>query len=119
MKCFKGRLKFQPGSFFQVNSSLADKLVNLVLDSLPKSGNKFLELYCGVGLFTAFLAPRYKEIFAIEENESACDDFAENLDEFDNISLYVGSTRNVLPGLKNSLIAFCLILQDLVLMKLV
>jgi len=92
--------KVSAGSFFQVNSSLTDKLVNLVLDSLPKSGNKFLELYCGVGLFTAFLAPRYKEIFAIEENESACDDFAENLDEFDNISLYVGSTRNVLPGIK-------------------
>jgi len=92
--------KVSAGSFFQVNSSLADKLVNLVLDSLPKSGNKFLELYCGVGLFTAFLAPRYKEIFAIEENESACDDFAINLDEFDNISLFVGATRDILSGIK-------------------
>jgi 23S rRNA (uracil1939-C5)-methyltransferase len=92
--------KVSAGSFFQVNSSLTDKLVNLVLEYLPKSGNKFLELYCGVGLFTAFLAPRFKEIIAIEENESACDDFVVNLDEFDNISLYVGATRDVLPGIK-------------------
>jgi 23S rRNA (uracil1939-C5)-methyltransferase len=74
--------------------------VNLVLDSLPISGNKFLELYCGVGLFTAFLAPRFKEIIAVEENESACNDFVVNLDEFDNISLYVGATREILPGIK-------------------
>lgn len=92
--------KVSAGSFFQVNSSLADKLVNLVLDSLPISGNKFLELYCGVGLFTAFLAPRFKEIIAVEENESACNDFVVNLDEFDNISLYVGATREILPGIK-------------------
>lgn len=93
--------KVSAGSFFQVNSSLSDKLVNLVLDSLPKSGNKFLELYCGVGLFTSFIAPGFKEIFAVEENESACDDFAVNLDEFDNISLYVGATRDILPGIKD------------------
>jgi len=93
--------KVSAGSFFQVNSSQAEKLVKLVLDSIPQSGEKFLELYCGVGLFTAFIAPRFREISAIEENESACGDFAVNLDEYENISLYVGSAKDVLPELSD------------------
>jgi 23S rRNA (uracil1939-C5)-methyltransferase len=91
--------KVSAQSFFQVNSQQAERLIDQVLEFIPQSGFRFLELYSGVGLFTAFIAPRFQEIVAIEESESACNDFAANLDQYDHISLYVGSMNAVLPGI--------------------
>ncbi len=59
-----------------------------------------LDLYSGVGLFSAFLAPRVKELVAVESSESACNDFAINLDAYDNVSLYIGTAEQILPGLE-------------------
>jgi len=47
-----------------------------------------LELYSGVGLFSAFLAPRVGELVAVEASPAACRDFAFNLDTYDHVSLY-------------------------------
>ncbi|MEP6985793.1 MAG: TRAM domain-containing protein, partial [Chloroflexota bacterium] len=45
------------GSFFQVNLPQAEKLVDIILERLNLQGTeKLLDLYSGVGLFTAFLA---------------------------------------------------------------
>ncbi len=33
-------------------------------------------------------------------SESACEDYAVNLDEFDNVELYVGAAEQILPALK-------------------
>ncbi len=54
-------------SFFQVNTSQAEKMVDKTLNLLVDCGKKLLELYCGVGLFTSFLAPYFEEVVAIEE----------------------------------------------------
>lgn len=86
-------------SFFQVNVSQAEKMIDLVCDYLPTRGKTFLELYCGVGLFTRFLADRYELVYAVEESTSSCDDFAINLDVFDHINLYVGSVKEIVPQL--------------------
>jgi 23S rRNA (uracil1939-C5)-methyltransferase len=59
-----------------------------------------LEVYCGVGLFSAFLAGRVKRLVGIEASESAGDDFAVNLDEFDHVELYQGTAEQILPGLE-------------------
>ncbi len=96
------QFKVSAGSFFQINNLQAEKMVDLVLNLLPASGESLLELYSGVGLFTAFCASRFTEVIAIEESESACEDFAFNLDEFDNISLYVGRVGDILPGIERS-----------------
>ncbi len=87
-------------SFFQVNISQAEKMIDVVGEYLPTKGKSFLELYCGVGLFTRFLADRYELIYAVEESSSACDDFAINLDVFDHINLYVGSVKDIVPQLE-------------------
>ncbi|MFH1999476.1 MAG: 23S rRNA (uracil(1939)-C(5))-methyltransferase RlmD, partial [Planctomycetota bacterium] len=55
---------------------------------------------CGVGLFSAFLAPKCKTVIGIESSESSCDDFAVNLDEFDNVELYEGEAEDVIPHLE-------------------
>ncbi len=54
----KGRdFRVSAGSFFQVNTAMAEKMVEHVLRGLPASPAVMLDVYCGVGLFSAFLAP--------------------------------------------------------------
>jgi 23S rRNA (uracil1939-C5)-methyltransferase len=89
------------GSFFQVNTEMAESLVKHVLEKLPDfvnldSQTTLLDAYCGVGLFSAFLAPRVGRLIAIEAAPSAVEDFIINLDEFENVELYEDTAGNVL-----------------------
>jgi len=59
-----------------------------------------LDVYCGVGLFSAFLADRVGRVVGIESSASACEDFVFNLDEFENVELYEAPAEAVLPGLE-------------------
>lgn len=87
-------------SFFQVNTLMAEAMVHYLLDHLSIPSNAILvDAYCGVGLFSAFLAPHVSRLVAIETSPSACDDFTVNLDEFDHIELYEAPVEAVLPAL--------------------
>jgi 23S rRNA (uracil1939-C5)-methyltransferase len=87
-------------SFFQVNTEMAGKLAAHLLTNLPVSPvTTLLDVYCGVGLFSAFFAPRLGRLIGIESSPSACEDFAINLDEFDNVELYEAPAEDVLPAL--------------------
>ncbi len=87
-------------SFFQVNTLVAEKMVGHVLSKLPTELDTVLDLYCGVGLFSAFLAPRCQRLIGIELSASACEDFAVNLDEFEGAELYEGLAEDVIPHLE-------------------
>jgi len=88
------------GSFFQVNLPQAEAMVSEVLSLLPlRPPELMMDLYAGVGLFSAFLAPLCQRLVAVESVSSACGDFAVNLDEFDNVELYNGLAEQVLPAL--------------------
>jgi 23S rRNA (uracil1939-C5)-methyltransferase len=88
------------GSFFQVNTGMAEKMVDHVLSILPVSqGTTLLDIYCGVGLFSAFFAGQVGRLIGIESSPSACDDFTANLDEFEAVELYQAPAEEVLPGL--------------------
>jgi 23S rRNA (uracil1939-C5)-methyltransferase len=97
----KDRLfRVSAASFFQVNTAMAGKMVQHLLDHLPVSaGTTLLDVYCGVGLFSSFFAGRVGRLVGIEASPSACEDFATNLDEFDNVELYQAPAELVLPGL--------------------
>ncbi len=89
------------GAFFQTNFSGADALVESVISIIEaEKPENLLDVYCGVGLFSAFLADKLKTIVGVEYSPSACSNFSENLDEFDNVSLYQGRAEQILPGLK-------------------
>jgi 23S rRNA (uracil1939-C5)-methyltransferase len=88
------------GSFFQVNTAMAEKMVDHLLENLNLHKDMIvLDVYCGVGLFSAFLAPRVGQLVGIESAPSAADDFVENLDEFENVTLYEAAAEDVLPVL--------------------
>jgi 23S rRNA (uracil1939-C5)-methyltransferase len=87
-------------SFFQVNTLQAGAMVDHLLSNLSlNSSTILLEVYCGVGLFSAFLAPRIGRLIGIESSPSACHDFECNLDEFDNVELYEAAAEQVIPAL--------------------
>ena len=93
--------KVSAASFFQVNTAMAGKMVEYLLTRLPVSpSSTLLDVYCGVGLFSAFFAPKCKIVIGVESSESSCDDFAVNLDEFANVELYEGYAEDVVPHLE-------------------
>ena len=107
------QLSLSPESFFQVNLGVAEKLVEYVLARLPQAhALNTLELYAGAGLFSLFLAERSYELIAIESSPSACYDFANNLDAYDNVRLYEGPVEEVLPALIDNLPSLDLVLLD-------
>ena len=86
-------------SFFQVNTAMAEKMVNHMLENLPvTSSSTLLDVYCGAGLFSAFFAPKCERVMGIESSSSACEDFSFNLDEFNNVELYEGLAEDILPA---------------------
>jgi 23S rRNA (uracil1939-C5)-methyltransferase len=89
------------GGFFQINVPQAEALVDLVLDRLRlQGGERVLELYSGVGLFTAFLAERAAQVTGIESYPPAVADATINLADFDNVELYEGTVEEMLRHVK-------------------
>jgi len=98
MQVGEKELRVSAGSFFQTNFSGARALAAVVSGFIRASGcRRLLDVYCGVGLFSTFLAREIEELAGIESSPSACRDFAFNLDEYDNVRLYQGMAEDVLP----------------------
>ncbi len=61
------RYRFHPTSFSQINESMAPVMLNLARDFLnPAPHESLLDLYCGYGLFSHFLAPGYRQVLGID-----------------------------------------------------
>jgi 23S rRNA (uracil1939-C5)-methyltransferase len=89
--------RISAGSFFQVNTVGAEVLVALSGELLALTGAEtLLDAYCGVGLFGLSLAEQARQVIGIEESESACEDFAWNARDLDNVTLHEGPVANVL-----------------------
>lgn len=86
-------------SFFQVNTPIAETMVQFLLDHLTLNNSmNVLELFSGVGLFSAFIAREVDYLTAVESSGSACHDFTINLAEYENVSLYEATAEDVLPS---------------------
>ncbi len=73
--------KYGPRSFFQPNPVMAEKMVEhiralLLQEDYSKKG--LLDLYCGVGLFSALLVDHFREVKGIECSEEAVNAAKEN-----------------------------------------
>jgi len=85
-------------SFYQVNSAQAERLVEIVLGALELEGHeRVLDAYCGIGLFTAFLAEEAGEVVGIEINAASVADAVFNLADAPNVTLIEGQVEDVLP----------------------
>jgi 23S rRNA (uracil1939-C5)-methyltransferase len=92
--------RVSPTTFFQVNPAVAEKMVEYLVAILPKPCGTVIDAYCGAGLFSAFMAPHCTRLIGIEAGAPACEDFAANLDEFENVELYEDTAEHVLAALR-------------------
>jgi 23S rRNA (uracil1939-C5)-methyltransferase len=104
--------RIRPSSFFQTNIPQAEQMARMVLDGLfsdfsPEQTRTMtvIDAYCGVGTFSALIAPHVSRVIAIEESASAIKDAHYNLDEDQSIGkeqqvdILKGKVEEVLPEL--------------------
>ncbi len=72
----EARYRVHAGSFFQTNRFLVDRLVELV--TAGRSGDRALDLYAGVGLFSLMLSQSFREVTAVEAAPFAFHDLRRN-----------------------------------------
>ncbi len=86
------RVPLPPGGL-----SIADLLALLVLDRLePRPDDLVLDLYCGVGTFSALLAPLVGQVIGIEESAPAVRDARHNCADLPNVRFVLGKSEHAL-----------------------
>ena len=94
------RFRISAASFFQVNTPVTERLIELVASYLDLMGGEvLLDAYCGVGTFGLSLAERVGQVIGIEENPFAVADADFNAGELENVTLIEGRVEDVLPDL--------------------
>ena len=89
---------YSASAFFQGNRFMAEQLVQAALAGA--SGETAMDLYCGVGLFSLPMARKFREVTAVEENDTAVE-FAERnaiSAKLDNIQFWATSVRGFLKS---------------------
>lgn len=95
--------RISAGSYFQANSVGAAAMVDLAAGLLALEGHEtVLDAYCGAGLFALSLADQVGQVIGIEESEAACEDFAWNARDLDNVALHEGPVAEVLATFDGS-----------------
>ena len=80
------RFRVAASSFFQVNTKQIPNLVHEMVDMLKLDGNENLvDLYCGVGTFSALLSSYVAKVVGIEESSSAIADARINCAGMNNV----------------------------------
>ncbi len=88
------------GSFFRANVDQVPALVDTVLNLLePHHEDAVLDLYAGVGVFSAFIAPHVDLVSMVESYPPAVTDADKNLERFGNVDVFEGGVDSVLNAL--------------------
>jgi len=96
------KLKTHAGAFVQANVTVARKLYEQALRwAAPAADETCVDLYCGVGALTFFLAGAAKLVVGIEESPIAIVDAKANvrLNGFHNVRFHCGDVAATLPGI--------------------
>jgi len=76
-----------PRAFFQVNTEMADVLVDRVRAAVPEGAMRVVDVFSGVGLFGVLLADRVGEVITIEEDAASVAAAVDNAAGLDNVTL--------------------------------
>ena len=95
--------RLRPGAFLQTNTSMAEKLYEVVIDFADlKGGETVYDLYCGIGTISLTLAPKALTVWGIEVVEQAVACALENaeINGVANVGFYAGNVGLALEELK-------------------
>ncbi len=112
-----GDLEFRitPFSFFQTNSRQTKVLYDVILDHVAPTGEqKLLDLFCGCGTISLYLARHVRSVLGIEINPEAIEMARVNagLNRIDNADFLAGDVRKLLVELSQSERKFDTIIAD-------
>lgn len=97
---FDKSFRVTAGTQFRTYPAQIEKMIDIVADYLnPQADDEILDLYGGVGVFSAFLAPLVSRITYIDSYPPAATDAEDNLAESDNVDIVEGAVEEVLPDL--------------------
>lgn len=89
-----------PLSFYQVNPVQTEKLYSLALEYAGLTGKEtVLDLYCGIGTISLFMAGEAKKVYGVETVAQAVRDARENAlyNGIENAEFFIGKAEEVLP----------------------
>ena len=95
------RFKIGPVSFFQTNTSQAEKLYRTAADFARfQGGETVYDLYTGTGTIANYVAPLVRKVVGMEYVPSAVEDARENalFNGFDNLVFYAGDIARTLDS---------------------
>ncbi|OKH19183.1 23S rRNA (uracil(1939)-C(5))-methyltransferase RlmD [[Limnothrix rosea] IAM M-220] len=98
-------LKLRPETFFQINTAVAEHLLEKILGQLELQGNEtIIDAYCGVGTFTLPLAQQAKQVIGIEVLPSSVQQAQASAadNHIENVKFLVGTVEDVLPNLEDT-----------------
>jgi 23S rRNA (uracil1939-C5)-methyltransferase len=90
-------------TFFQVNTTVAEKLLQAIVAKLNLSGEEtILDLYSGIGTFSLPLAKRVKKVIGIESYPLSVEQANHNaeVNDIKNIEFIKGLAEKILPELE-------------------
>jgi 23S rRNA (uracil1939-C5)-methyltransferase len=88
------------GSFFRPHVAQLETLIAEVSKALDLTGDEnVLDLYAGVGLFSAFIADQAELVTLVESYPPAVTDADENLTDIDNVDVVEGTVEDVLEAI--------------------
>ncbi|PIG92819.1 23S rRNA (uracil(1939)-C(5))-methyltransferase RlmD [Gloeocapsopsis sp. IPPAS B-1203] len=98
-------LQFQvrPETFFQVNTEVAEALLQEISQQLNLQGHEILlDAYCGIGTLTLPLAPQVRQAIGLELQPTSVQQAQHNanLNHIKNVSFQVGAVEKLLPQLE-------------------
>lgn len=98
------KFRISANSFFQTNTTQAEKLYNVALDFASFSGNEIVyDLFSGAGTIPVFISKYVKEVYGFESVASAINDAHVNI-ELNNITnfkpLLVDLNKSFIPLIK-------------------
>lgn len=91
-----------PPSFVQINPVQVEVLYRKVLEYAELKGTEtVIDIYCGIGTISLFLARQASRVYGVEEVEAAVDDAKKNaaLNDIKNCEFQAGKAEEVLPRL--------------------
>lgn len=90
-------LRMTAGGFFRANVPQVETLARVVHELLdPQPDDAVLDLYAGVGVFSAAIAPHVRMVTLVESYPPMATDADVNLADADNIDIIEGSVEDVL-----------------------
>lgn len=107
--------EISPSSFFQTNTRQAEDLYQRVVTLAdPKPDDRVLDLYCGMGGISFFLAKRAKQVLGIEVSDSAIQDAVRNSarNQIENCTFMAGQAEDLLGQLAEQNEQFDLVVTD-------